>query len=170
MTLPSSFPLSMSQIATELGLSLPLSINHPWVITLAGKSALPVSFSDLLDRSGRYDGSALAQSTGGQFPTIYATLYPAMMFGGTLSTIGFNNAPGNVWTLTISFSAPPTPGVFPPHWSGNLKVTNNTTNTSFVLPQTSTYVWSITQTSASNPYANVVRLGQTDSFTILPST
>lgn len=51
MTLPASFPLSMSQVAAELGTTLPLSLLDPSVVALAGKSGPPVSMSDLLGKS-----------------------------------------------------------------------------------------------------------------------
>lgn len=60
MTLPSSLPLSMSDIATELGTSLPLNLLDADVLDLAEKSA-PISFSDLLGKEWR---SAAALSNG----------------------------------------------------------------------------------------------------------
>lgn len=60
MTLPSSFPLSMSQVAAELGKSLPLSLLNPDVVALAGKSGPPVSFSDLLGKSSGFPSTMTA--------------------------------------------------------------------------------------------------------------
>ena len=51
MTLPASFPLSMSQVATELGVALPLSLDAANVRSLAGVATGPISFSNLLGKS-----------------------------------------------------------------------------------------------------------------------
>ncbi|MCA8203202.1 hypothetical protein LGM71_19300 [Burkholderia sp. AU33545] len=156
MTLPASFPLSMSQIATELGLSLPLSINHPWVIALAGKSALPVSFSDLLGKSGRWDGAATAVSLPGG---VSIQSINAAFFGGVISYAIFVTF-GNANQFEIGFSSPP-------NYSGNLKIFNNTdSTTSAVLTKTNSTTWD----SATGLSNNVIVLGVNKSYTILPST
>lgn len=167
MTLPAAFPMSMSQIATELGLSLPLSINHAWVIALAHKNALPVSFSDLLGKTGRFDGSATGQIAGGQFTTVFIGV-SAPLFDGQISQLSVAEEPGNAYSLQLTFASPPTPGARAPYWPYNIRVTNNTTGASFVLPNIGQYAWSVTA-SGSNPYFNVIRSGFTDSFTFLPS-
>jgi hypothetical protein len=55
MTLPSSFPMSMSDVATELARPLGgnsrLNLGEAEVLALAQKTALPVSMSDLLGKS-----------------------------------------------------------------------------------------------------------------------
>ncbi|WP_157639440.1 hypothetical protein [Burkholderia ubonensis] len=152
MTLPASFPLSMSQIATELGLSLPLSINHAWVIALAGKSGLPVSFSDLLGKTGRFDGNLTMTAN---ISDTFTSDPSAPFFGGTFH--GMDQA--NNGNLVASFSGSP-------GWSGNISVKNNTTGASGVLSKVDANTW---QLLGANP--NIVRNrgGQTDSFTILPS-
>jgi len=155
MTLPVSFPMSMSQIAAELGLSLPISINHTWIIALAGKSGLPVSFSDLLGQTGRYDG-ALA-ITGG--PT-YGSAFSAPFFGGSFS--GFSQGAigvGQPDYLIISFGVAP-------RWTGNLRILNNTTGASAVLPKINSTTW---QLQNADPNIAENRGGHTDSFTIIPS-
>ncbi|MEB2554039.1 hypothetical protein [Burkholderia cenocepacia] len=151
MTLTASFPLSMSQIAAELGLSLPLSISHAWVIALAGKSTLPVSFSDLLGRTGRYDGS---NAIGGVNPANISLNNP--FFGGTMSSMSQSTTNGN---MTLSFSAAP-------NWSGNIFAKNNTTGASAVLSKQNSTTWAVNGASGS---ILALREGNTDSFTILPS-
>ncbi|WP_143155721.1 MULTISPECIES: hypothetical protein [Burkholderia] len=151
MTLPASFPMSMSQIATELGLSLPLSINHAWVIALAGKSGLPVSFSDLLGKTGRYDGN---NAVGGVNPANISLNNP--FFGGTLSAMNQSTTNGN---MTLSFSVAP-------NWSGNIFAKNNTTGASAILAMQNSTTWSVNGASGN---ILALREGFTDSFTILPS-
>jgi hypothetical protein len=159
MTLPASFPLSMSQIATEIGASLPLSLSDARVVFLANKSALPVSFSNLLGKTGRFDGSALASSTGGG---VFVSLGFAIWFGGELASFGGSfGGPGGTNT-TLSFQGG---GPAAPNWNGNIKVINNTTSTSVILSKENSFNW-------GNNLApiNLVRSGFTDSFTIIPST
>lgn len=152
MTLPASFPLSMSQIATELGLSLPLSLGHAWVISLAGKSALPVSFSDLLGKTAQYSGSPAASGGGGG---ISVNLGGATWFGGQLNFLITTQGPPSGTTLAFNVA---------PNWSGNIKVTNNTTSVSLVIPKTNSSTWS----STSAP-GNLLRAGFSDNITIVPS-
>jgi hypothetical protein len=66
MVMPANLPISMSQVAAELGLPLPLSFNHPWVIYLAGKTALPVSMSDFESMQASWTG---VQTIGKSFGT-----------------------------------------------------------------------------------------------------
>lgn len=151
MTLPASFPMSMSQIATEIGLSLPMSLNHAWVVALAGKSGLPVSFSDLLGQSGRYDGN---NAVGGVNPASISLNNP--FFRGTLSVAAQSTLNGN---LTLSFSVAP-------NWSGNILMKNNTTGASAVLGKQNSTTWSVNGASGN---ILALREGGTDNFTILPS-
>lgn len=52
MTLQASFPLDMSDVATELGIALPLNLRAASVMELAGVSGgSPISFSQLLGKS-----------------------------------------------------------------------------------------------------------------------
>jgi hypothetical protein len=156
MPLPSSAPISLSQVEIELGLSAPFSMNHPWAIELSGKSVLPISLSDLLGKSGRIDIN-LSFSQTAQFT--YSTRFAAPFFGingqfFTLLAWNFNsNGSG---TLTF-----PTPCSH----VGNIKVTNNTTGVSVVMAMQDNMHWLVSpQTNA-----NWVRLNQNDSYTILPS-
>lgn len=150
MTLPASFPLTMAQIAGELGLVFPLSLGHSWVIQLAGKSALPVSFSDLRGKSGRYDGNLTGSGSG----SLLVQFGGAPFFGGGLVELDVFLGGGG---SSLSISGPA-------NWNGNIKVTNNTTGISLVLSKLTSTNW----TSGSNP-ANLIRNGITDSFTVLPS-
>lgn len=81
MTLPASFPLSMSQVATELGTTLPLSLLDPDVVALAGLSGPPVSMSDLLGKSagGQQEWTA---------PGLYSFVVPAGTWTVTFKGIG----------------------------------------------------------------------------------
>lgn len=153
MTLPSSPPLSLSQVATELGLSAPLSLGHAWIIALAGKSALPVSMSDLLGKTGRFDGSVLCNGPTGFDWTI--NLNDAPFFGGTLNRVDANiNNTTPVWVFFDSA----------PNFSGNIIVKNNTTGASLVFAKQSSTQWQ----ANTNP-GNLLRRTFTDNFTILPS-
>jgi hypothetical protein len=147
MTLPASLPLSMSQIAAELGLSLPLAIEHPWVLALAALSGVPISFSSLLGKTGSFNGNIFVNSNGnGAFPS-------PPFFGTTLAQL--------TWSLSniqISTSGPNLPT-----WQGNVKLTNNTTGVSCVLA----YIGAGWQ--ANSPPSGIVQLNATDSYTLTPS-
>jgi len=157
MTLPAAFPLSMSQIAGELGLSLPLSMNHPWVIALANKSALPVSFSDLLGKSGRFDGNVSIGSSQAAFGPLSGQLFGAPLaqlqgvFNGALLT-----------EVLILFAN----GTFPPTFNGNFKLINNTVGQSCICTHQSpgSNTWQNT-----SPPGSIIRPNTNDNFTILPA-
>lgn len=51
MALPSSLPISMSQVAAELGVALPLSLTDSRVRALAGVASGPISLSNLVGKS-----------------------------------------------------------------------------------------------------------------------
>lgn len=149
MTLPTG-ALSMQQIANELGLSLPLSIQHPWVIALAGKSAVPISFGDLRGKTGQFQGAvtALPNVTTIHFPT------NTPLFGGTLSAL-VNDLNAN--NLSLQFSATP-------FWTGNIKVTNQTNGISVVLTKLDTIQWAV-----SPAVPNLVPQGSTCQYLIQPA-
>lgn len=150
MTLPASFPLSMSQVATELGLSLPLSLSHAWIQALAGVSGLPLSLSQLLGKTGRYDGSNTISSG-----PVYSINLNNPFFGGTLNILS-QQGTGN---LTLAFSSAP-------NWSGNINVINNSSGANVVLAKQNSTTWFLAGASAN---ILINRAGNTDSFTILPS-
>ncbi|WP_321924526.1 hypothetical protein [Burkholderia sp. BCC1998] len=152
MTLPASFPLSMSQIATELGRTLPLSLLDSWVLALAGKSGAPVSFSDLFGKTGRFDGALTGQGSG----SLVFVNFPAStpLFDIALVSLVQDATPHTILTTSAASA----------YWSGNIKAINNTTGVSVVMPK-----FSATQWVASSTPANLIRSGHTDSFTILPS-
>ncbi|PXX15848.1 hypothetical protein C7399_109183 [Paraburkholderia tropica] len=157
MTLPASYPLSMSQIATELGLSLPLSLTHAWVLALAGKTAAPISFGDLLGKSGQANAIAYVNSNG----FAVAPLFSAAFFDVVL--IEADN-PGNSCTLYTQGNT------LPALYRGRVLVTNHTTGLSAVLNYTgvSSGPWSTT-VAPSNLFAK--SSGATaNSITIQPST
>lgn len=146
MTLPASFPMSMAQIATELGLSLPLSISHAWVIALAGKSALPVSFSDLLGQTAQPTWSG-TPSSDGTFMSMSAAF-----FHGTAASV---SAPINVLNpITLSFSVAP-------NWSGNIRLTNSSTGANVLLTKSNSTTWT--------GNGVVMRGGVTDNYKLSPS-
>jgi hypothetical protein len=151
MTLPASFPLSMSQIAAELNRSLPLSLLDQWVQYLAN-SAPPISMSQLLGKTGRFDGNRIGQTAGG----LYIDLSGQPFFNGTLTTLQVDLSGGGT-QLTCGPNS---------SWPGNVLVRNNTTGVQLVLNKIFNVpaVWN----SSSNP-VNLIRNGITDNFTIVPT-
>lgn len=146
MTLPTG-SLSMSQIATELGLSLPLSLQHAWVRALAQVSGAACDFNSLRGKTGRFDGSLPCSGS-----TILSIVMNAPFFGGTIGSLSNNT---NTTALTLSIN------VTFPHWTGNVFVKNNSTGVSATLSFNGTG-WSGT--------GSLLRSGFTDNFTILPSS
>lgn len=151
MTLPASFPLSLSQVATELGLSLPLSINHAWVIALAGKSALPVSFSDLLGQTGSPNWNGTP--TGSPVVTMSMSV---PFFRGTTSSIGSDGSTP-VQNLFLNFSVAP-------NWSGKILFKNTTTGGSTLLTKVNSTTW-----EAVGGGIGPMRSGTADNYTLSPS-
>ncbi len=152
MTLPTSFPLSMSQIATELGRALPLSLLDSWVLALAGKSGAPVSFSDLLGKTGRFDGALTGQGSGSFVFVNFPASTP--FFDIALISLVQDATPQTVLTTSAASA----------HWSGNIRAINDTTGASVVMSK-----FSATQWVAPSAPANLIRSGHTDGFSILPS-
>lgn len=158
MTLPASFPLSMSQIATELGLSLPLSLTHPWVLLLNGGGP-PVSFSQLLGLTGRFDGNEVITGSGFNYAV---SLGGAPFFSGTLNGLSETTASANLQLVASSA----------PNWTGNVFVKDNTTGLSKVLAFQggSPPTWGGASGGGAGGIGIFGNTGQTHSFTILPST
>jgi hypothetical protein len=152
MTLPVG-SLSMSQIAAELGLSLPLSLQHAWVRALAQVSGAACDFNSLRGKTGRFDGNLPTQASAGFF----ITFNNAPFFGGGLQTAQYIV---NTGEADIFFNA------LPAAWRGNLLLRNNSTGAQAVLAfnPTSPGFWQ----TMSAP-ANLMRNGAVDSYTILPN-
>lgn len=149
MTLPASFPLSMSQIATELGISLPLSLEDSRVLMLAGKTAAPISFSDLLGKAASFTGN-VAVTQVQEF--LLAGNPDAPFFGGTIDEIGLRtNAGTQVQVETSPESL----------WTGSIALINNTTGVSMTLPFLGGGAWGAADTTGGR----LVRIA-TDNFTI----
>ena len=170
MTLPASPPLSMSQIAHELGLPLPFTINTSkplssnWPYLLAGLGGglgplPPISFSNLLGKTGRFDGSLTAQLAGNPFWLWSVSFGDAPFFGGTINNLSIHgNAGGQTDAPILTFDVAP-------NWPNKILVKNNTTGASAVLNLTTGVQW-----TGSAFVANLIRApGTVDSFTILPS-
>ncbi|CAM2142725.1 conserved protein of unknown function [Pararobbsia alpina] len=163
MTLQSTPPIAIGDVATELGVALPISLGHTWVIALAGKSALPVSLGDLLGKSGHVNQTSFcsAEANG-----LTISLGLDVLFGGQMNFFNTNHFSG-VYSATLQFLTGT--GVVQPNWSGNFKITNNTTGVSLVLPPMGGGAWGLSSTSPVAP-ANLLRSGASDNFTIAPST
>jgi hypothetical protein len=149
MTLPTG-ALSMSQIATELGRSLPLGLQDPMVRALAQVTGAACDFNSLRGKTGRIDQS---QPCVNPIGTVQVTFPGAIWFGGGNSIALFNSRSG--FQGLVFDNAP--------NWSGNISARNNTTGAVCVLSKTDSTNWTGPLT------ANLLRLGQTDNFTILPS-
>lgn len=127
MTLPSSPPLSGSQVATELGLSLPLAMNHAWILLLSGKYSLPISFSDLLGKSGNCGGSAQIQQSGNF--DFFASFSNIPFFNCSIIEIEESTSGG-----LVVYSAQ---GSYAAQNPAKILVKDNTTGQSAVVPQLS---------------------------------
>lgn len=152
MTLPTG-SLSMSQVAAELGLSLPLSLQHAWVRALAQVSGAACDFNSLRGKTGTYNGGGSSPPSGG-----FATFPSPPWFGGNLSEMdAFSPSGGNHFELNFSAT---------PNWSGNIRVTNQTTGITALFNNKV----SSTQWQASPFQVNMIRANVTDTFLIQPST
>lgn len=153
MTLPASFPLSMSQIAAELGISLPLSLDDSRVLMLAGKTAPPISFSDLLGKAASFTGNvAITQIQ--QF--VFAGNPNAPFYGGTIGLIKLTTNSGNAIDVVASPDS---------LWTSSIVLANNTTGVSMTLPylgNSGGSTWGATDTTGGQ----LIRNGHTDNFTI----
>jgi hypothetical protein len=145
----------MSQIATELGLGLPLGLTHPWVLNLARKGAAPVSFSDLLGRTGRFDGTVTTGAIS-HARSIDWTNGSAPFFDSSLQEVAWNSSTA----VTLFTWSTPT------YWNSNILLKNNTTGVSAVLTPAGASQWVNSACDANN----LIRNGASDNFTITPST
>lgn len=162
--LPNFFPISMSQVATELGLSLPLSMQHSWVMALADKTAPPVSFSDLLGQSGHVNASgSVQQRTNSDFFVDLPTT--AVFFsrtGGYISQLEESTLGNDLLVSSTSF---PVPG-----YTGKIKVTNTTLGRSLVLSYIGSAQWGGASGGGAGGIGIFGNAGSTYNFTIYPST
>jgi hypothetical protein len=157
MTLPSSFPISESQIAAEVGLSLPVSSNNAWLIALAGKAALPYSASDFLGKTGHFSGSKTVQQAG-QF-NYFVDLGGAPLFDATLNGASETNAAAYLSVTTLT---PPT------NYTGPIIVTNVTLNRSLVLSYVGSGTWGGSSGGGAGGIGLQGQTGQTYALTIYP--
>lgn len=155
MTLPASGPISMSEMANEVGLSLPISLNHPRLLALVGKSGPPISFSDFYGRTGRFDERLIAYDEGYPTNVYYVVFNDAPFFGGSLNQLRCGSSGTSVATLTFDAS---------PNWTGNILVKNNTTGANVLLSPVGS-IW-----QADSTPGNLLRPGVgSDFFTLVPN-
>lgn len=113
----------MSQVNVELGraANAPTSLNDAQVRGLAQVAAGQISMSNLLGKTGRFDG-VIAINSNGQYAGGFTG---QSIFGAILSTLN-----GDLLSIQLIFAP-----LSPPVYTGNLKLTNNTTGASCILTQ-----------------------------------
>jgi hypothetical protein len=155
MTLPATGTLSMSQIATELGLSQTgLSLNHSWIRALAQRPSGSVSYSSLRGQSGHFSGTINVNAgTGG------ASQAMPFFGGGTNSTSSVNQSNNGDGTFFVQVGFSPAP----PDYSGNIILSDFTTGQTTILTPTGGGLW---QNSASQQ----VLVAGNNSISIFPHT
>lgn len=164
MTLPASFPISLQQIAAELGKTFPFSIQDPWAIALVGKTAPitpsnQISFSDFLGKTGSFNGSvSFLMGSGVNFGNVISTTSLGTFFGGTISSLD-NMGDATFKSVRISFSSAP-------NWSGNISVTNQNNGASSVLTKQNSTTWSTTTGAANTIPGSTLPAGGTTSSTM----
>jgi hypothetical protein len=150
MTLPTG-ALYMSQIAAELGLSLPLSLQHGWVRALAQVTGPACDFNSLRGKTGTFNGAVTGGLNFISFPG------GSPWFGGALQEMdAFGPSGGNYFALNFTSG---------PNWSGNIRVTNQTTGVSVLFNNKV----SSTQWQSSPFVSNFIR-NSNDVFLVQPST
>jgi hypothetical protein len=149
MTLPSSGPISMSDINNELG-SNRNHMDDVLVRALAGRptGSTAIFFSDLWGKTGKIARGISMDSN-----------MSSVGFSGTLLMNGvadhlFRNASNG--NIELDFTSAPA-------WQGNYTIINNTTGGSATLVRQNSVSW-----QAGNP-GNVLRANTGDFFTIIPS-
>lgn len=113
MTLPSSGPLSISQIAAEFGVALPCVFPRDFYgkpgIPSSGPLILPDSFYGKSNRYFSPDGGSISRY-GATFVSVTLIGYPSAVWtytgGGTGSSVSIASG-GNSGTITFQLSAPP---------------------------------------------------------------
>jgi hypothetical protein len=170
MTLPASYPISMSQIANEVGLSLPVSLTHPFIEDLAQlngwSSGKPISFSQLLGLTGRCDQNITPDFVGSPFNYWEIAFSALPFYGGTIQNVSVSGTgvggPTIGAQVFINFVSGHGIG---PQVTHNIKLVNNSTGVSLVFnTKVNGYEWS----AASYPN-NLFRPGISDNYSVLPS-
>lgn len=148
MTLPASGAISMAQVNTELGRASTAndSLNDSWVRALAQVASGAISMNSLHGKTGRFDGT-IALNSSGSSPSLSIPFFDqtlTLMVGGSSSVGLFSNGASAYFT-------------------GNVRLTNNSTGASAVLLRGGAGY------SSSSIPSNLCRPGLTDNFTIIPS-
>lgn len=165
MTLPASFPISLQQIATELGKTFPFGIQDPWALQLAGKTgpitpSNQISFRDFLGKTGSFNGNVgFLMGSGVNFGNVISTTSLGTFFGGAISSLD-NMGDATFKSVRISFSSAP-------NWTGNISVTNQTNGASSVLTKQNATTWSTTTGTANTIPGSTLPAGGTTSSTML---
>ena len=136
MTLPASPPITMAQIAAELGLAFPVSLSHSFILALAGKSSVPISMSDLLGKTGSANfttSNSYAAPSGSSLNFPFGFI--VTLWGGTIS--GISQDQNN--NITLSFATGS--GVQAPSWNGNFKFTDVNTGETATLTKQNATLW-----------------------------
>ena len=114
MTLPASGPISMSQVAAELGISATgLSLNDSRVRALAGKPSGAISFADLLGKSaaGVVNPLPITVIYDEELSPTNASAQVGLSADGTISVVGNGSSAGPNWY------APTTAGIGSSYWA-----------------------------------------------------
>jgi hypothetical protein len=127
------------------------------VIALAGKTARPVSFSNLLGKSGHCSVSGVTQEVVGSDPMEFYVSFPSVpFFDSAFSQISEINGGVSI----VSSSAPH-------FYTGNIVVTNATLGIALVCNYVGSGTW---QNNSGSGIGLGGHVGQTYNFTINPHT
>jgi hypothetical protein len=99
VTLPASGSISLGQVATELGVGLPLSLGDSRVRTLAGVSSGPISLSNLYGKSA-YTPMTLTTTNGSGGPANSETSGGTVSGQASVSVAGGSGGISIAWTVT----------------------------------------------------------------------
>lgn len=171
MTTTSSGALSMLDIATEMGQSLPLSANSSMVLGLGGKSSLPISFSDLYGKNGNLNTTKFGNpGAAGNDARIAINVDLKDFMGGQPQFLYCSGTATGRVKLQFQSAGGASP---PTTYRGNILVKNNRTGVQAVMGyNASASVAGIvkwTSTTGNGYPANLIIVGTVDSFTIIPT-
>lgn len=162
MTLPASAPISMSQIAAELQLALPLALGNDWVRQLAGQasgSTGAIGILSLLGKTGSFNGSVTIQmGSGVNFGNRISITSMGQFFGASIQSIDGYDASSTSARITFNSA---------PNWSGNIKITNQTAGASGVLTKLNSTTWQTTSAAANTIPGSGLASGQQTTATML---